>query len=60
LFPSPSRADEVRWLSVGLRGGASIGGHPFLGDAEDESFTQYDIVGTLGLPWSWYAESGWG
>jgi lipid A 3-O-deacylase PagL len=60
LFPSPSRAEEVRWLSVGLRGGASISGHPFLGDAEDESFQQYDVVGTLGLPWSWYAESGWG
>jgi hypothetical protein len=60
LFPSPSRADEVRWLSVGLRGGASIGGHPVLGDAEDESFQQYDIVSTLGLPWSWYTESGWG
>ena len=60
LFPSPSRAEEVRWLSVGIRGGASVSGHPFLGDAEDESFQQYDVVGTLGLPWSWYAESGWG
>ena len=60
LFPLPSGAEEVRWLGVGLRGGASISGHPFLGDAEDESFQQYDVVGTLGLPWSWYAESDWG
>jgi hypothetical protein len=60
LFPSPSSADEVRLLSIGIRGGTTIGGQPVLGDAEDESFQQYDIVGTLGLPWSWHTESGWG
>jgi Lipid A 3-O-deacylase (PagL) len=60
LFPSPSRADEVRWLSVGLRGGTTIVERPVLGGAEDESFQQYDIVSTLGLPWSLYTESGWG
>jgi hypothetical protein len=60
FFSSPSRADELRWLSVGLRGGTTIGGHPVLGDAEDESFQQYDIVSTLGLLWSWHSESGWG
>jgi Lipid A 3-O-deacylase (PagL) len=60
LFPLPSRADEVRWLSVGVRGGASMMGHAVLGRSEDESFQQYDVVGTLGLPWSFYAESGWG
>ena len=60
LFPSPSRADEVRWLSVGLRGGTTIVERPVLGGAEKESFQQYDIVSTLGLPWSMYTESGWG
>jgi Lipid A 3-O-deacylase (PagL) len=60
LLSSPSSADELRWLSVGLRGGTTIGGHPVLGDTEDESFQQYDIVSTLGLPWSWHSESGWG
>ena len=60
LFPSPSRADQMRWLSVGLRGGTTIVERPVLGPAEKESFQQYDIVSTLGLPWSWYTESGWG
>lgn len=60
LFPSPSRADDVRWLSVGLRGGTTLGGATVLGSDEKESFQQYDIVSTLGLPWSLYTESGWG
>ena len=60
LFPSPSRPDEVRWLSVGLRGGTTIGERPVIGGGEKRSFQQYDIVSTLGLPWSLYTESGWG
>ena len=60
LFPSLSRADDVRLLSVGIRGGASIPGTSILGRQEDEHFQQYEVVGTLGLPWSWYTESGWG
>ena len=35
-------------------------GHAVLGRSEDESFQQYDIIATLGLPWSLYGESGWG
>jgi hypothetical protein len=60
LFPSPGRADEVRWLSVGLRGGTTFAERPVLGGAEKEAIQQYDIVSTLGLPWSWYTDSGWG
>ena len=59
LFPLPSRADEVRWVSVGVRGGASIMGHAVLGRSEDETFQEYDVVGTLGLPWSLGVTSGW-
>jgi hypothetical protein len=60
LAPGLGHADEVRWLSVGVRGGTTITGQPVLGDEEDEIFQQYDIVGTLSLPWSWYLDSGWG
>jgi hypothetical protein len=60
LLPSPSGADNVRLLSVGIRGGASIMGHAIMGRSEDETFQQYDVIGTLGLPWSLYTESGWG
>jgi hypothetical protein len=60
LFPVPSRADDVRWLSIGIRGGASIKDHAILGRSEDETFQQYDVIGTLGFPWSFYTESGWG
>ncbi|MGH7310074.1 MAG: acyloxyacyl hydrolase [Candidatus Rokuibacteriota bacterium] len=56
--PSPSQAEDLRWLSVGIRGGAN--GQRVLGGDEPESFRQYDVVTTLGLPLSWYAESGWG
>jgi len=60
LCSSPSRAEDVRLLSVGVRGGATIMGHPVLGRSEEETFQEYDVVGTLRLPWSLYAESGWG
>jgi Lipid A 3-O-deacylase (PagL) len=59
LFTSaPSYADELRWLSIALRGGVT--GPPVLGGEAAETFQQYDIAATLGLPWSWYSESGWG
>ena len=35
-------------------------GHALLGRSEEETFHQYEIVGTLGLPWSLYTASGWG
>jgi Lipid A 3-O-deacylase (PagL) len=58
LTPAPSYADELRWLSIALRGGVT--GPPVLGGEAAETFQQYDIAATLGLPWSWYSESGWG
>jgi Lipid A 3-O-deacylase (PagL) len=59
LFTSaPSYADELRWLSIALRGGVT--GPAVLGGEAAETFQQYDIAATLGLPWSWYSESGWG
>jgi hypothetical protein len=60
LSPLPGHADDVRWLSIGLRGGASIMGHAILGRSEDETFQQYEVVGAVGLPWSLYTASGWG
>jgi Lipid A 3-O-deacylase (PagL) len=59
LFTSaPSYADELRWLSIALRGGVT--GPAVLGGEAAETFQQYDIAATVGLPWSWYSESGWG
>jgi hypothetical protein len=58
LAPWPTHADDVRLMSVGVRGGLS--GLTVFGDTEKESFQQYDVVATAGLPWSWYSESGWG
>jgi len=60
VWPMASRAEDVRLLSVGIRGGASIMEHAILGRTEDETFQQYEAVGTLGLSWSLYTESGWG
>jgi hypothetical protein len=56
--PLRSHADELRWLSVSLRAGVT--GPTVLGGESLENFQQYDLAGTLGLPWSWYSESGWG
>jgi Lipid A 3-O-deacylase (PagL) len=58
LTASPTHAEDLRLMSVGVRGGLS--GLSVLGDKETESFQQYDVVATAGLPWSWYSESGWG
>jgi hypothetical protein len=51
-------ADEIRPLNVGLRGGVT--GPPVLGGEARHTFQEYDLTGTLALPWSWYSESGWG
>jgi hypothetical protein len=59
LAPPPSHAEETRWESVGVRGGAN-GDRVVLGARETESFQQYELAATLGLPWSLYSESGWG
>jgi hypothetical protein len=56
--PLPSHADELRWLSVSLRAGVT--GPTVLGGESLEDFQQYDLAGRLGLPWSWYSDSGWG
>jgi hypothetical protein len=58
LTLSPIHAADLRLTNVGLRGGLT--GPTVVGEEEIESFQQYDITATLGLPWSWYAESGWG
>jgi Lipid A 3-O-deacylase (PagL) len=58
LTPSLTHAADVRLMNVGVRGGFT--GQKVFGDEEIESFQQYDITATLGLPWSWYSESGWG
>jgi hypothetical protein len=58
LFIAPlSHADELRWLSLSLRGGVT--GLPVLSGEASETFQQYDLAATLGLPWSWYSDSGW-
>jgi hypothetical protein len=56
--PRPSRAEELRLLSVGMR--ASVSGATVLGDVAPEDFQAYDAVATFGLPWGRYSESGWG
>ncbi|HEU5303531.1 MAG TPA: acyloxyacyl hydrolase, partial [Gemmatimonadales bacterium] len=56
--PSPSQADAIRPLNVAVRGGVT--GPPVLGGEALEHFQQYDVSFTLGLPWSWHSESGWG
>jgi hypothetical protein len=58
FIPSPSHADEIRPLNVALRGGVT--GPPVIGGEALYTFQQYDVSFTLGLPWSWYSESGWG
>ena len=58
FIPQLSHADDIRVLSVGVRGGAN--GQRVLGGAEPETFHQYEVVTTVGLPWSWYTEAGWG
>ena len=58
LAPWPSRAEDMRLLSVGIR--ARYTETNVIGDVQPESFREYDAVASLGLPWEWYSESGWG
>lgn len=58
LAPWPSRAEDLRLLSVGMR--ASVSGARVLGDVQPEAFQEYDAVATFGLPWARYSQSGWG
>jgi hypothetical protein len=58
LAPWPSRADDLRLMSVGIRGGVT--GASVLGEEQQEAFREFDAVATVGLPWGWYSRSGWG
>jgi len=58
LAPWPSRAEDTRLMSLGLRMGLSSSSP--IGEEQQSGFQQYDAVATFGLPWSWYSRSGWG
>lgn len=58
LAPWPSRAEDLRLLSVGMR--ARISGATVLGEDQPEAFQEYDAVASFGLPWGRYSQSGWG
>lgn len=58
LAPWPSRAEDLRWLSVGMR--ARVSEETVLGDVQPEAFQEYDAVASFGLPWGRYSQSGWG
>jgi lipid A 3-O-deacylase PagL len=48
----------MRLLSVGIRGGVT--GASVLGEEQQETFQEYDVVAHVRFPWSWYSSSGWG
>jgi lipid A 3-O-deacylase PagL len=58
LAPWPSRAEDLRLLSVGMR--ARVSGATALGDVQPEVFQEYDALVSFGLPWGHYSQSGWG
>jgi len=58
LAPWPSRAEDLRLLSVGVR--AHIFGGTVLGDVQPEEFDEYDAAASFALPWERYSPSGWG
>jgi len=58
LAPWQSRAEDTRLLAVGVRAGFS-GSSP-IGEETQQYFQQYDVMASVGLPWEWYSESGWG
>jgi len=58
LAPWPSRAEDTRLMSLGLRMG--ISGSSPIGEEEQSDFQQYDVVATFALPWGSYSQSGWG
>ena len=58
LAPSPSRAEDLYLLSIGVR--ARVGGERVLGQEQPEAFHEYDAVASIRLPWARYFPSGWG
>jgi len=58
LAPWPGRAENMRWLSIGVRGGFSSA--DVLGDVAPEEFEAYDAVASFVLPLERYSASGWG
>lgn len=58
LAPWPSRAEDLRLLSVGMR--ARVSEATVIGDVAPEEFQEYDAAATFGLRWGRYSESGWG
>lgn len=56
--PRLLQAEELRWESIGLRGGVS-GSSP-IGKKETQYFKEYDLMANWSLPWGWYSDSGWG
>lgn len=58
LFPWPTAAASLDLLNVGVR--ARVGEKRVLGEVAPESFSAYDLVGTVRLPWQRYHPSGWG
>ncbi len=58
LAPWPSRAEDLRLLSISMRG--QVSGATVLGDVAPEEFQQYDAAASIALPWERYSRSGWG
>jgi hypothetical protein len=58
IFPWPSRAEDLRLLSLGMRAGVT--GLDVIGDESPEEFEEIDAVATFKLPWGLYSESGLG
>ncbi|MCG3774549.1 MAG: hypothetical protein JW395_1372 [Nitrospira sp.] len=59
LFASlPSQAEEIRFNSIGIRGGVTESSP--IGEKESEYFHQNDLMANWSLPWGWYSQSGWG
>lgn len=58
LVPWPGRAEELRLLSVALRG--SVSAETVLGADAPETFREYSAALNCGLPWERYSASGWG
>lgn len=58
FVPMPCHADDIRLLSVGIRAG--ITGASVIGEEQQQTFREADVVAQVGLPWGWYSQSGWG
>ena len=58
IAPSPSQAEDLNSLSIGVR--ASVAQGRVLGNEQPEAFREYDVVASIRLPWERYHPSGWG